>query len=182
MNRVTCAVGLVPYDTADFDWFEGMDPRNVQNFTWALQGEEVLLPEVERRAADMLERVAADPAKVLPDEFRLSESDRAELARPERHDIIRQFSIEAVRNGSGAGLTTTFARSHRGGSTLPRSACQLASAMASAMCSCPRSTVSGSRVTCPALKLSSRKAAISPALISSPNGTAGSFVRSERCV
>jgi hypothetical protein len=43
--------------------------------------------ELERLAAEMLERVAADPATVLGDEWALPESDRAELARPERHDV-----------------------------------------------------------------------------------------------
>jgi pimeloyl-ACP methyl ester carboxylesterase len=99
VSRATCAVGIVPYDTENFDWFEGMDPHNVQEFGWALQGEEVLLPELEREAAGMLERVAADPAKVIGDEWELSESDRAELARTERHDVIRQSTSEAVRNG-----------------------------------------------------------------------------------
>lgn len=43
----------------------------------------------------MLERVAADPAKVLGDEWAHPESDRAELARPERHDVSR----EAIKRG-----------------------------------------------------------------------------------
>jgi pimeloyl-ACP methyl ester carboxylesterase len=99
VSRAACAVGIVPYDTPDFDWFEGMDPLNVREFGWALQGEQVLAPELEREAAEMLERVAADPAKILGDEWGLSEADRAELARPERQDVIRQDANEAVRNG-----------------------------------------------------------------------------------
>jgi hypothetical protein len=55
--------------------------------------------ELERPAAVMLERVAADPAKVLGDEWALPESDRAELARPERHDVTREAINEAFRNG-----------------------------------------------------------------------------------
>jgi hypothetical protein len=50
---------------ADFDWFEGMDPLNVKQFEWALAGEEILAREFEREAAEMLERVAADPSNVL---------------------------------------------------------------------------------------------------------------------
>jgi pimeloyl-ACP methyl ester carboxylesterase len=92
-------VGPAPYDVDDFDWFEGMDPLNVQEVRWALQGEEVLVPELEREAAEMLERVAADPAKLVGDEWGLSEADRAELARPERHDVIRQDVGEAFRTG-----------------------------------------------------------------------------------
>jgi pimeloyl-ACP methyl ester carboxylesterase len=99
VRRATCAVGLVPYDTRDFDFFEGMDPQNVQEFGWALAGEDVLVPELEREAAEMLDRIARDPAKVLGDEWDLPEADRAELARPERHDVIRHQMGEAFSNG-----------------------------------------------------------------------------------
>jgi pimeloyl-ACP methyl ester carboxylesterase len=99
VSRAACVVGIVPYDTPDFDWFEGMDPLNVQEFRWALQGEEVLVPELEREAAETLERVADDPAKILGDDWGLSEADRVELARPERHDVIRQDVSEAFRTG-----------------------------------------------------------------------------------
>jgi pimeloyl-ACP methyl ester carboxylesterase len=99
VSRATCAVGIVPYDTPHFDWFEGMDPLNVKEFSWVLQGEEVLVPELEREAAQTIERVADDPAKVIGDDWNLPEADRAELARTERHEVIRQSVGEAFRNG-----------------------------------------------------------------------------------
>lgn len=99
VSRAACAVGIAPYDAPDLDFFEGMDPLNVKEFGWVLQGEEVLLPELEREAAETIERVAADPAKVMSDEWELSESDRAELARTERHDVIRQSVSEAFSAG-----------------------------------------------------------------------------------
>ena len=99
VTRATCIVGIVPYDTEDFDFLEGMDPNNIKEFGWAVEGEAVLAPELEREAAEILERVAADPSKVIGDDWNLSESDRAELARKERHDIIRQSTSEAFRNG-----------------------------------------------------------------------------------
>jgi pimeloyl-ACP methyl ester carboxylesterase len=99
VTRATCAVGIVPYDTSDLDFFEGMDPENVKEFSWALAGEDVLVRELEREAAGILERVARDPSKVIGDEWDLPESDRAELARPERQDIIRQQVDEAFRHG-----------------------------------------------------------------------------------
>jgi pimeloyl-ACP methyl ester carboxylesterase len=99
VSRATCAVGLAPYDTVDFDWFEGMDAFNVRLFGLAVEGEEVLAPELEREAAEIVERVAADPAKVIGDEVNLPEVDRAELARTERHEVIRQSVSEAFRNG-----------------------------------------------------------------------------------
>ena len=99
VTRAACVVSPAPYDIADFDWLEGMDPLNVREVGWALAGEEVLVPELEREAAELRERVAADPAKALGDEWGLSEADRAELARPERHDVIRQDVSEAFRRG-----------------------------------------------------------------------------------
>jgi pimeloyl-ACP methyl ester carboxylesterase len=68
-------------------------------FGLALQGEDVLVPELQREAAAILERVAADPAKVIGDEVDLPEVDRAELARTERHEVIRQSVSEAFRKG-----------------------------------------------------------------------------------
>jgi pimeloyl-ACP methyl ester carboxylesterase len=99
VTRAACEVGIVPYRTPDFDWFEGMDPLNVKEFGWALEGEAALTRELEREAADMLERVADDPAKVLGDDWQLSEADRAELARVEYHEIIRQGITEAFHRG-----------------------------------------------------------------------------------
>jgi pimeloyl-ACP methyl ester carboxylesterase len=99
VTRAACAVGIAPYPAPDFDWFEGMDPLNVREFGWALDGEDVLAPELEREAAEMLERVASDPAKLLGDDWQLPESDRVELARVEGQEIIRQGIREAFRNG-----------------------------------------------------------------------------------
>jgi pimeloyl-ACP methyl ester carboxylesterase len=99
VSRAACAVGIAPFDTPDFDWFEGMDPINIRETEWALEGEDVLVRELEREAAEMVERVAVDPADLVGDEADLSEADRAELARPERHHVIREFVSEAFRNG-----------------------------------------------------------------------------------
>ena len=99
VTRATCAVGVVPFETSGFDWFAAMDPLNVREIGWALEGEDVLAREIEPWAAEMLERVAADPAKTLGDDWQLSEADRAELARPERHEVMRQMVNEAFRRG-----------------------------------------------------------------------------------
>lgn len=99
VTRVTCDVGVAPFDTPDLDWFEGMDPLNVKEFEWALAGEDVLTREYERYAAEMLDRVAADPANVLGDDWQLSEADRAQLADSRRHEVLRQMINESFRNG-----------------------------------------------------------------------------------
>jgi pimeloyl-ACP methyl ester carboxylesterase len=80
VTRATCAVGVAPFDAPDFDWFEGLDPLNLTEIGWALEGEDVLAHELEREAAEMLERVAADPST-------------------ERHEVTRQGLNEAFRNG-----------------------------------------------------------------------------------
>ena len=98
VNRAACDVGVAPYDADGLDWFDGMDPLNVQEFGWALEGEEVYAREIEREARELLERVAVDPGNVLGD-FEIPDADRAELARPEVHDVIREGMAESFRNG-----------------------------------------------------------------------------------
>lgn len=43
----------------------------------------------------MLRRVADDPSKVISDAVELSETDRAQMANPERHEAIRKDIHEA---------------------------------------------------------------------------------------
>ena len=99
VTRAACTVSPAPYDAPDLDWLEGMDPLNVRELRWALEGEDVLAPELEREAAEIQQNVAEDPSKLLGDDWGLSEADRAELARPERGAVIRQDVREAFRNG-----------------------------------------------------------------------------------
>lgn len=99
VSRAACVVSIAPFHIEGFDWFEGMDPLNVREFQWAMKGEEVLAHEVEREATAMRDRVEDDPANVIAEDFDLSEADRAELARPERGDVIRQSVNEAFRTG-----------------------------------------------------------------------------------
>jgi pimeloyl-ACP methyl ester carboxylesterase len=97
VTRAACNVGLVPFDTPDFDWFEGMDPLNVAEFGWAFEGEDVLRRELEREAAEMLARMDEDPSKLMGDDWQLPESDRAVLADAEVQTMIRQAMTEAFR-------------------------------------------------------------------------------------
>jgi pimeloyl-ACP methyl ester carboxylesterase len=99
VSRAGCTVSPAPFDAAGLDWFEGMDPLNVREIGWALEGETTLAQELEREAAAMLDRVADDPSKVLGDEWELSASDRTELSRPERGEIIRADVAESFRAG-----------------------------------------------------------------------------------
>jgi pimeloyl-ACP methyl ester carboxylesterase len=99
--RVTCAVGVAPLGSPGLEegaWLTGMDPMNVKEFGWAMAGEEVLAVELEREQAEMLQRVMDDPTTVLGD-FELSDSDRAQLARPEVIEVTRESTAEQARNG-----------------------------------------------------------------------------------
>jgi pimeloyl-ACP methyl ester carboxylesterase len=101
--RASCIVGVAPLGTPGLerdDWLAGMDAENAKEFGWAEAGEEVLTRELEREDAAMRERVAADPSKLL-EGFELSESDRAELARPEVMQVIREATFEQTANGVG---------------------------------------------------------------------------------
>ena len=80
------------------DWLAGQDPENVKEFGWAIAGEEVLYPELERELEKIVARVAVDPSTIL-DSFELSETDRAELARPEQMQIIRESFTEQAATG-----------------------------------------------------------------------------------
>jgi pimeloyl-ACP methyl ester carboxylesterase len=101
--RATCIVGVAPLgDTglAREAWLDGMDAENVKEFGWAMAGEEVLTAELEAEYARMRERVAADPSAIL-EGFELSESDLAQLQRPEMMQIVRESTAEHSANGVG---------------------------------------------------------------------------------
>ena len=101
--RETCTVGVAPLGQPGIEqeaWLAGMDPENIKEFGWAMAGEDVLFTELEAEYARVAARVALDPATVLGD-FELSESDRAQLARPELMQIIRESTAEQGVNGVG---------------------------------------------------------------------------------
>jgi pimeloyl-ACP methyl ester carboxylesterase len=96
--RAACVVGVAPYDVLGDGWFTGMDPLNVKEFGWALEGEERAHEELAREDAEMRERVADDPSNVLGD-FDLPEADRKVLARSDVATVIRESTAEQSRNG-----------------------------------------------------------------------------------
>ncbi len=101
--RAICLVGVAPLGTpglSEEEWLAGMDPENVKEFRWAQAGEDVLTSELESEQKRLEERVAVDPSTIL-DDFDLSESDRAELARPEAMQVIRETALEQCVNGVG---------------------------------------------------------------------------------
>ena len=97
--RAGCNVGIVPFDAPGIDWFAGMDPLNVREFGWAVEGEATLVPQLERELAAMGVRVAEDPSNVLGEEWALSDEDRAALSRPDLAQQIRDSIEELVDGG-----------------------------------------------------------------------------------
>lgn len=98
VTRALCAVGVAPYDELGDDWFAGMDPENVKEFGWALEGEERLVAELERVDAEIRASATADPAALL-DQFDLPEADRQVLGRPDFARVLRESLLEQSRNG-----------------------------------------------------------------------------------
>jgi pimeloyl-ACP methyl ester carboxylesterase len=98
VTRAGCVVGVAPYDVLGDAWYDGMDPENVKEFGWALDGEDRLEVELTATAAGMLERIAADPATVLGD-FEIPDSDREILSRPDVARVMREALTECVRTG-----------------------------------------------------------------------------------
>jgi pimeloyl-ACP methyl ester carboxylesterase len=99
--RATCSVGIAPFGSPGLEreaWLDGMDPENLKEMGWAEAGEGVLGVELEREHAAMRKRVAEDPSTILGD-FDLSESDKAQLTRPEFHQVIRESVPEQAVNG-----------------------------------------------------------------------------------
>jgi pimeloyl-ACP methyl ester carboxylesterase len=101
--RAICDVGVAPLGTPGLEqdaWLAGMDPENVKEFGWALAGEDVLTRELQALQQQFEERVGVDPSTILQD-VDLSESDRAELARPEIAQILGESTFEWAVNGVG---------------------------------------------------------------------------------
>jgi pimeloyl-ACP methyl ester carboxylesterase len=99
VTRAACIVGVAPYDVLGEDWFVGMDPKNIEEFGWGLEGEGRLVTELTREAAETQARVAEDPSKLLDDDWDVPASDRAIMARPDIQVVIREATGEMFRNG-----------------------------------------------------------------------------------
>ena len=78
VTRCASVVGLAPFDAEGLDWYDGMSPANIVEFTRAQSGERAYRPLVEKLAR---EAVAAVEKGHLPvaDEYELAEADRTAL-------------------------------------------------------------------------------------------------------
>jgi pimeloyl-ACP methyl ester carboxylesterase len=98
VRRCACVVGPAPYAADDLDWFAGMSPGNVEEFTLALRGEESYRPLVERLAREGVDLASAGEVPI-PVDYQLPESDvtalRERISDPGYLDRI----IAAHRDG-----------------------------------------------------------------------------------
>jgi pimeloyl-ACP methyl ester carboxylesterase len=98
--RARCSVGIAPFGLDDLDFFAGMDPLNIREFSWAIEGEQRLAPELTRELAEMGERVAVDPSKWLGDDWQMDEADREVMGRSDMAEMIRESTEDTVRAGA----------------------------------------------------------------------------------
>lgn len=105
-NRVTrCAsvVGLAPYGVeglARGRFLEGMVEGNVHEIDWALAGEAVLRPELEREREEMFARIESDSENLLGRDYSLSAAD-VEVMHDRR---IRAMTATSIREGLKHGV------------------------------------------------------------------------------
>lgn len=79
VSRCASVVGLAPPDAAEMDWYDGMSPGNVEEFSAAACGEERYRPLVERLALEAVTAMERGGIQVA-DDYDLPEDDRRALA------------------------------------------------------------------------------------------------------
>ena len=97
ISRVGVVVGGAPSDDPDFDFLEGMDQFNLDEFAAARDSEETLAAFLE----PFVELVRTDPDGLI-DEIaaHLPPSDQEVSRRPAHRVVARESLIESVRQGS----------------------------------------------------------------------------------
>ena len=95
--RCLAEVSIAPYPSEGLDWLAGMTQGNVEEFEAALKGEEFYRPIAERERETTLGRLRDGRADFLGDGYKLSEADRAQLAK-HRDRIAAQF-FDALATG-----------------------------------------------------------------------------------
>jgi pimeloyl-ACP methyl ester carboxylesterase len=78
VTRCASVVGPAPFDAEGLDWYTGMSPGNVEEFTRARAGESAYRPLVEQLARDAVAAVT-DGQLPVADDYELAEADRAAL-------------------------------------------------------------------------------------------------------
>ena len=138
-----CNVGVAPYEALGDDWFAGMDPENVKEFGWALEGEARLARELEHENEKLREIASVDPSAVF-EQFDLPPSDKEVLAREDFAQVLRESMAEQSRNGVWGWVDDDIAFTQPWGFNRPASPCRLRFGMGPRMSSFLRLMASGS--------------------------------------
>jgi pimeloyl-ACP methyl ester carboxylesterase len=80
ITRCASVVGPAPFDADGLDWYRGMSPGNVEEFTLAASGETAYRPLVERLARDAVAAVERGDSPI-PEDYELGAADRTALAK-----------------------------------------------------------------------------------------------------
>jgi pimeloyl-ACP methyl ester carboxylesterase len=99
VSRCACLVSIAPFDAPGLDYFAGTTQGNIDEFTWALGGEDELRPHLEQRAPEMLEHIEADSDRPLGEAYEVSEADRQIFARDDIRRVLIETAREALRQG-----------------------------------------------------------------------------------
>jgi pimeloyl-ACP methyl ester carboxylesterase len=100
VTRCASVVGPAPFGDGGLSadrWFEGMVEGNVREFGWAIEGEHVLRPELEREAPEIIASLDSDSDTPLGTDYGLSEQDLEVL----RHGQIRAVMAASVKEAIG---------------------------------------------------------------------------------
>jgi pimeloyl-ACP methyl ester carboxylesterase len=97
VTRCASVVGAAPFDAEGLDWFAGMSPGNVEEFTLAREGEQAYRPLVERISREAIAAVEQGQPPI-PAEYELGDGDIAEL----RGRLGEEGVLERTRAAFGA--------------------------------------------------------------------------------
>ena len=99
VTRCAAVVSPAPYEADGLDWYAGMSPGNVEEFTLAAKGEAAYRPLVERLAAEGWAEAQAGRSQ-LPADYALAPSDLAAMEarrhEPGHLDRVRASMVEGV--------------------------------------------------------------------------------------
>jgi pimeloyl-ACP methyl ester carboxylesterase len=99
VRRCASVVGPAPFDAEGLDWFAGMSPGNVEEFTRARSGEAAYRPLVERLAREAVVSVEAGKLQIPPD-YELPAADlaalRSRLLEPGHRERTRMAYLGGV--------------------------------------------------------------------------------------
>jgi pimeloyl-ACP methyl ester carboxylesterase len=100
VSRCASVVGPAPFGDGGLaaeQWFDGMVDGNVREFGWALEGEAVLRPELEREAPEIIASLEGASDHPLGADYALSAADMEVIGKP----AFRTVMAASVREGIG---------------------------------------------------------------------------------